>query len=218
MEYNFLEIGDRIRRLREAINKNQDDFVDALREVGVSTSRNTISSMENGDDKKFRLDIMLGCCRLFNCDMGYLLGEYGECKTRDEQFILNETGLSQLSVERLVSKYSDPQNAFLDALISSDSFTEMDFVFFEYMALIRRCNENTAWFAVAEKELVHLNPKSDEATALNNRLGKAMMASGNMERSIFALEYQLSLSFGEMLKNYRKKRLIQLGVGGERRR
>lgn len=210
MKYNFQEIGERIRKLRKGKYKNQEDFGDALREMDVPISRNTISGIENGVEGKFSLDLLLACCKLFNCDIGYLLGEYGDCKTRDEQFILDETGLSAQSVERLLSKFSTPQNVFLDALISSESFFEIDDLFYQYEAYIRRCNRHTAWFVETQKELERLDSDSEEAALLRDKLGKGLITSGTMEMSIIALEYQISLCFSEILKEYRKGQLDML--------
>ena len=207
MKYNFQEIGERIRKLRKEKYKNQEDFGDALREMDVPISRNTISGIENGVEGKFSLDLLLACCKLFNCDIGYLLGEYGDCKTRDEQFILDETGLSAQSVERLLSKFSTPQNVFLDALISSKSFFEIDDLFYQYEAYIQRCNRHTAWFVENQNELKKLDSDSEEAALLRDKLGKGLITSGNMEMSIIALEYQISLCFSEILKEYRKGQL-----------
>ena len=100
MEYNFYDIGERIRQMRKKQFRNQDEFIDALGKQGVPIGRNTVSAIENGDQAKFTLPFLLACCSLFHCDIGYLLGEYS-CKTRDIQFIHNETGLSEESISFL---------------------------------------------------------------------------------------------------------------------
>lgn len=207
MKYSFAEIGERIRTMRKKLGVNQDDFVAMLKDEGVEIARNRLSAMENGNEKSFCLPSLMACCKLFKCDMGYLLGEYSDCKTRDNQFIHEETGLSRVSVERLVSKSSDPQNIFLDSLIGSDKFAEIDFLFFEYEAFIRRCNRHTAWYVDTEMELEKLDDDSEEASLLRAKLGKGMMTSGSLEGRVFALEYQISLCFSEMLKDYRKSHL-----------
>ena len=58
MKYNFQEIGERIRKLRKEKYKNQEDFGDALREMDVPISRNTISGIENGVEGKFSWENM----------------------------------------------------------------------------------------------------------------------------------------------------------------
>ena len=88
MEYNFKEIGNRIREMRKSKNWSQEDFASDILHI----SRNTLSAIENGKQEKFTLDILLSCCSIFSCDIGYLLGEYGDCKTRDK-FVLENKSL-----------------------------------------------------------------------------------------------------------------------------
>lgn len=86
--------------MRKKAFRTQDDFIAALGEKGVPIGRNKVSAIENGTETQFTLPFLLACCDLFNCDMGFLLGEYG-CKTRDTQFIQDETGLSEESINYL---------------------------------------------------------------------------------------------------------------------
>lgn len=97
MEYNFSEIGDRIRKMRKEKFGNQDNFIDALGQKEVYIARNRVSAIENGERSQFTLPFLMACCDLFQCDMGHLLGEYS-CKTRDTQFIQDEIGLSEDSI------------------------------------------------------------------------------------------------------------------------
>ena len=100
MEYDFVEIGERIRTMRKKRFSNQDDFISALGDDGLPIGRNKLSAIENGEQSQFTLPFLLACCKMFNCDMGHLLGEY-DCKTRDIQFIHDETGLSEESISFL---------------------------------------------------------------------------------------------------------------------
>lgn len=208
MKYDFAEIGNRVRTLRKKQYGSQDDFIEALNnQCSLRISRNTISAIENGNEGSFSLDFLLAACTLFECDMGYLLGEYGECKTRDEQFIHNQTGLSEKSIKRMVSNSGALNNAFLEFVLSSDFFGDIDFLFFEYAAMILRCNKHTAWYIGAEKELSELDPDSTEAMELRQSLGKGLMISGDYEERVFSREYRISLFFSKMLEEYRKQHL-----------
>ena len=101
MEYNFKEIGNRIVTMRKKHHWSQERFIEELNNKGLLIARNTISAIENGKRHQFSLDFLLTCCELFGCDMGYLLGEYTRCKTLDHQFIHNELGLSEQSIQSL---------------------------------------------------------------------------------------------------------------------
>lgn len=102
MKYNKVEIGERIRKNRKALGyKKQDDFIEALQKIypKAPKDRGTIGSWENGDNLP-DLDTMLAICELFDCDLSYLVGDI-EAKTRDKQFIIDETGLSEEAIDIL---------------------------------------------------------------------------------------------------------------------
>ncbi len=102
MKYNFKEIGNRIRAFRQSKGWSQNEFIAQLNQkCYLSISRNTISKIEGGNRDNFTLELLLSVCELFNCDMGYILGEYGDCNTRDAQFIYESTGINGENVGRL---------------------------------------------------------------------------------------------------------------------
>ena len=139
MEYNFEEVGTRIRELRKRRNWSQEDLVAKL-----YISRNTLSAIENGKKEKFTLDILLSCCSLFDCDMGYLLGEYEECQTLDRQFIHNQTGLSEKAIENLhnLLRYHEGTEriALLNWLLDDPRFTHS---LFDH--IIKYCNRTLSF-------------------------------------------------------------------------
>ena len=105
MEYSFEIIGNRIRDLRNSKGWNQDRLVEEIRQY-CGFSRNTLSKIENGNAESFTLDFLLSCCKIFHCDIGFLMGEYNDCKTKDKQFICDQTGLSEKSIDTLHSLLS----------------------------------------------------------------------------------------------------------------
>lgn len=99
MEYNFKIIGNRIRDLRNSKGWNQDRLVEEIRQY-CGSSRNTLSKIENGNSESFTLDFLLSCCKIFHCDIGFLLGEH-ECKTIEVQSIQDYTGLRESTIYQL---------------------------------------------------------------------------------------------------------------------
>ena len=141
MKYNFCEIGERIRQMRKKKFSNQDAFIEELREkYKVPIGRNKVSAIENGEQGQFTLPFLLACCDIFDCDMGYLLGEYGDCKTRDSQFIHEQTNLSELSISRISKEFGISENSFLETVLSSDLFWELDYEFSNLESTIKRSN------------------------------------------------------------------------------
>lgn len=96
---NIENIGGRIKVERIALGLTQADLAEKLRMS--RESRQTIINWENGKTLP-SLDILLDMCKLFNCEMGYLLGEEGyEGKTRAMTDIQKLTGLSKKVIKRL---------------------------------------------------------------------------------------------------------------------
>lgn len=101
MEYNLNNIGKRIRTERMRKGFSQDDLIDSLGRRGIAIGRNSISKIENGDfSVGMGINLLVGLCREFDCDMGYLLCEYDE-KHHVTSDICAETGLSEKTVERI---------------------------------------------------------------------------------------------------------------------
>ena len=211
MRYNFKEIGERIRTLRKSRKWSQDDFVDQLKEKYLPITRKTISRIEQGDENKFTLPFLLAACEVFSCDMGYLLGEYGDCKTRDAQFIHDQTNLSELSISRISKEFGISENAFLEAVLSSDLFWELDYAFSNLESTIKRSNARVRSYEQLEATLNGMDPSSQDAQELNEQLGKMLMYSARDEERMLAEEYKVSLAFSKLLEKYRKKEVKVYG-------
>lgn len=100
LNYNFGSIGNRIVNTRKGMKLSQADLIEALSNVGVSVGRNTLSAIENGSANGFSLDLLVGLCKIFDCDIGYLLCEY-DPKRHITADICAATGLSEKAVERI---------------------------------------------------------------------------------------------------------------------
>lgn len=102
MQYDFIKIGNRITDLREKKKWTQTDLINQLEKKGYSVGRNTISNLENGKFTKdnFNLKFLLTLCELFDCESGYLLGEY-DFHSKNEEIINKEVGLSAQSIQYL---------------------------------------------------------------------------------------------------------------------
>lgn len=114
-------IGERIRAERKALNLTQEELAG---EVAALTGdevigQNTISDWERGISIP-PLNRIFALSKLFQCDCGYLLGDYEE-KTHNENYISEETGLSPESVRFLCSArkwgLGDEFTSVLDLLI-----------------------------------------------------------------------------------------------------
>lgn len=101
LEYNFTEIGKRIRMLRKIKHLSQEELIAALHQK-IAVNRSTLSAIENGKVKHYDFALLVGLAELFDCEISYLLCEHNECKTKDFQFIHDMTGLSESAINGLV--------------------------------------------------------------------------------------------------------------------
>lgn len=167
MEYNFETSGKRIKFLRKSKGWSQEELAEQLSYIDVPITRGRIGSIEKGNQQKFDLPFLLGCCRLFDCDIGYLLGEYNEGTTRDNQFIAQETGLGDAAIRRLSAEkehYGQFQIDQLSKLILNDTFWEIlklfhrDDSFFENHTRIKKNLADRGWARTLEGQ----DPEGDE--------------------------------------------------------
>lgn len=119
MKYNYVEIGERIRKERKQKKWSQDDLLTELSVKGIKIHRNTLSDIENGCKRGvFPLPLLTALSELFNCEVGYLLCEYA-CKTGRNTDISNETGLSDNAINALTEM--SPQDLLVaNALIERE--------------------------------------------------------------------------------------------------
>lgn len=120
MQYLQEVIASRIKEEREALGLTKEGLAERL-----NVNRNTITSWERQDIKGRYppLEDLARMCDLFNCELGYLLGEYN-CKTRAATDIQAETGLSERAIDRLreEAQKSEIFRGTLSELIESPLF------------------------------------------------------------------------------------------------
>ena len=125
MEYKFQEIAERIRELRKSKNLSQDGLIDLLSKHGLKIGRNTISSIENGVESAYTFAFLKTISKVFNCDIGYILGEYEE-KTQEVHQMCLATGLSEKAIEKIqkISKknHVTTNSDSLSLLVEDDDF------------------------------------------------------------------------------------------------
>lgn len=91
---NISEIGKVIREERIANNYSLETLAEK-----ANITRQTLAKWEKGTGSP-TVDDLLRLCEVFNCDLGYLVGEY-PCRRRVYSDIQAETGLSELSIEKM---------------------------------------------------------------------------------------------------------------------
>ena len=124
MKYNFNTIGAEIIKKRKDRKMSQEQFIEELANQGVKIARNRLSKIENGECKAFDLNFLLACCKIFDTDLGHVMGEYTE-KTRDFAFVCKFTGLSEQAVDRMTFYRNSYAMEQLSKLLEDKEFWEM---------------------------------------------------------------------------------------------
>ncbi len=91
-------IGKRIANEREAMQETQDGLAKLL----GRSNRIPISRWENGKAAP-PLEDLMKLCEIFECDIGYMMGEYEE-KHRDTAEAVENTGLSEEAIDVLIEE------------------------------------------------------------------------------------------------------------------
>ena len=107
---NTTLVGSKIKSCRREKDWTQDELAEK-----VACVRQTISKWENGQ-LNFTVDELVRLCNVFDCDMGYLLGEY-ETKKHVAADIQKETGLSESAIEILRDNQKcAPENSLISTI------------------------------------------------------------------------------------------------------
>lgn len=101
MKYNFVKIGERLKKERKAAGfKSHDALKENITDNNYrSFTRQTIAKWEKGKEMP-PLDVLCSLCIPFQCEIGYLLCEY-DCKTREHTDIQKATGLTEQAIESI---------------------------------------------------------------------------------------------------------------------
>ena len=100
MNYNWKEVGKRIRSERKRLSYTQSDLIELINRS--DSTRQLIGKWENGKAIP-TLNDLINLCKLFDCELGYLLCEKEySCKTREITDIQKATGLSEKAIKTLL--------------------------------------------------------------------------------------------------------------------
>lgn len=141
-EYSFEAIGKQIAKERKQRKISQDGFIELLNQRGISIGRNRLSAIENGKDSSFSLNELFSICDIFQCDAGFLLGEYEE-KTQDKHFIHQQTGLTETAIDFLRPHSQDWQTGVLSLLLEE---------YPDFVGVLASIYEYYGYYATAEKD------------------------------------------------------------------
>lgn len=204
MKYNFENIGKRIAKERkEYCHLSQDGLLSKLSEkYGIGMCRNTLSAIEKGKYHHYDIDFLFALCELFNCEIGYLLCEY-DYKTGRDTDIVDATGLSITSVQRITKSHPRDKNNELDIIIESNEYYKLIRqiqIMMDNYNLIFECIEK---MEETEKMAIGVDIDSDKYRKLGDIWDSYLTKTGRCEREIDAAAYQCGIAFGNIINNFK---------------
>jgi transcriptional regulator with XRE-family HTH domain len=185
MQYSQKKIAYRIKTERESLGMTKEQF--AL-ELGVN--RNTITAWERSDkDGRYpSLGDLANMCKMFNCEMEYMLGELS-AKTRETTDICKETGLSGKAVEELsyMNKNKGSRNNYSETLgLINQMLGENWFEFQMVLSSIRN-------FITYDKTVKDIEVKIKKTKGFKNETDKKQLTESIDRRDIEAHRIQKKL-------------------------
>lgn len=183
MKYEISLIGEIIKKERKARNWTQAKLADKIR-----ISNNQISKYEKGELVP-PIEILFRLCEVFNCELGYLLGEesYSQGSKLNTE-IYNLIGLNEESIRVLKSitgtgkrspEYGTNPKKYkriLNSLISSDYF-------FSFIKCVEELDHCISRFEESQKELNELESKLQAQGDILNEKGYLEYFDSDMEMS-----------------------------------
>lgn len=150
-----------IKKIRKDAGYTQKTLADAL---GISIE--TIKNWEQGRNIP-EIEIICRLCDFFDCDIDYLFNNI-ECKKHDDEFIHQETGLSEIAIRniRYINDFHEYNYKIdiLNALLENDDFslrlmTELSNYNFSQKLYYRQLQLETE-YKNAKEEICKNNPDS----------------------------------------------------------
>ena len=208
---NYIEIGERIRTYRKRKNLSQEKLLANLAEKKLPHfGRNTLSALENGNEEKINavtLPQWDALCSVFGCSIGSLLGEY-ECETYDNQFIKDKTRLSETSIKNLC-RSRGRGNLFLDELISSQYYFEIEHLYEQVLDAIKYLNSCMSGMIECENKATTLNPDSQEYAENDKMYFKLQHSAMRWDSESKTNIYDMGRIFLNIFEDIRKNKIKQ---------
>lgn len=212
MEYNFKAIGKRISEERKRIGiRSQSALTEVLR-AECPVGRNTISALETGKEDAYRnvsLELLSCLCKLFGCDLGFLLGTYPE-HTQEAKLVCEYTGLSEKAVNNIITiaswqnRESESFNMFLESDIFWDFVLALSSCYTQYERIDGLQRAQT--FSISE------NPDTEEYRKQTNDIVMSELNKVGEESASFKLN-RVSILLADYLL---KKSNERWGNNGEK--
>lgn len=186
-------IGERIKKERKKLGLSKQELL--LRIYKSEKSHKTLSAWEKGE-RIPDLDSLVRMAEVFNCDVGYLLGDYPE-HNRTTSDICAETGLSEEAVSHLLlnTVYRPEYIELFNFLLANENFNKCLTFMYNYADALNEYNI----FELARLKYI--------VPAKRISMDTVDLVSGQAEKlntDVVLSEYQLSTCLQHIVQDIKK--------------
>lgn len=139
-------------------------------------------------------------CDYFGCSADFLFG-YIDLPTHDKTNIHEKTNLSYSAIHKII----DANNHFLDLIINSEEYYEIDYMFDQMMELYNCSKERAARCYELKKEFMEKKGDVSEEQRIDSEYFiYEKLITQNGEKCDGSI-YRIGIKFGNILEKYRRK-------------
>lgn len=198
-----LESHTKVSKLAEYISENYSKTRD------LDSIRTEYYKWENGTSQP-SLEMLLHLCNFYDCEIDYLLGKIEEKKHLHAD-IKEETGLSTEAIKRIVTPRG---NLFLDTLITSEEFYEIDTYFSQLETVINHFNSCYKSLKQCEEKAQSIEKGTTEYQENDELYFSLMHSAQRWDAEQTSNIYMMGILFGKLLDEYKKKNVINTKAPG----
>ena len=158
--------------------------------------------LNSDNTDKLQGEYIKAYCDFFGCSADYLFG-YINLPTKKQTDLQEVTGFSEKSVQRIIGYKND----FLDILISSSNFYELDNLFDKLIHQYDRLQKDVSSMEYLENEAEKYSPGTAEYTEIHKQYGDIISDTGRCEDRIDGITYKLGIAFGTIIEQYQKEQV-----------
>ncbi|MDO4175581.1 MAG: helix-turn-helix transcriptional regulator [Eubacteriales bacterium] len=190
-----------IKNARKSKGLTQEELSDQLN-VSLKTIQNWEQSIAVPE-----FQTILRLCDFFECDMAYLFNVL-DCKTYDMQFIHEQTGLSENTIKKLISRknHFTNYNKALDILIRSTNFENVLNHIIRYMDSVKVHNILAKQRRDRNEKILAENSWAEDGLTVCNYTGNDALDKKlkTAEAEMLTQEYHLDTNFRYTIQELRR--------------
>lgn len=200
MKIDYKKMGDRVLKLRKEKDYSQGKLSAILEdEYYINCSRQRISKIEHGNNNKIDLSLLEALSDIFNCDIGYLIGEIEE-HTQENKYICDRLNISEKAADNIKACCQGENKDIFNALCEHDN------LFNVVVPAIQECINVVVSNSTVEYRILFEAEKLDEEqlSILENKANEMAAEYNNKAVEFSYIDagiYKLSVESTQIYKN-----------------